>query len=65
MENRDSIIGREEYHKALSRWLHIEDFQGIDIIMATAISICLPGDPVWLFNIAPAGSAKTEILRYW
>ena len=31
--------------------------------MATAISICLPGDPVWLFIIAPAGSSKTELLR--
>ena len=63
MEDIDSTLGREEYHEVLSRWLHIEDFQAIDIIMATTISICLPGDPVWLFNIAPAGSAKTEILR--
>jgi hypothetical protein len=31
--------------------------------VATAISICLPGDPVWLFLVGPAGSSKTELLR--
>jgi hypothetical protein len=66
MESTDSqvqLFGREQYFETLSRWLHLEDFQAIDIIMATALSICLPGDPVWLFAIAPSGSAKTEILR--
>ncbi|MFC1931885.1 hypothetical protein ACFLXJ_06785 [Chloroflexota bacterium] len=62
-DNQVQLFGREQYLETLSRWLHLEDFQAIDIIMATALSICLPGDPVWLFNIAPAGSAKTEILR--
>ena len=59
----NNLINRDEYLQILSHWLYLEDFQAIDIIMATAISICLPGDPVWLFLIAPAGSSKTELLR--
>jgi len=61
--NDKFFIGRDEYLNTLSKWLYLEDTQAIDIIMATAISICLPGDPVWLFAIAPSGSAKTELLR--
>lgn len=58
-----NLINRDKYLRILSHWLYLDDFQAIDIIMATAISICLPGDPVWLFLIAPAGSSKTELLR--
>ena len=47
----------------LSQWLYIVDFQAIDIVMATALTILLPGDPVWLLLIAPPGSTKTEYLR--
>ncbi len=61
--NEAFFIGREEYLKTLSKWLYLEDTQAIDIIVATAISICLPGDPVWLFLVDPAGSSKTELLR--
>lgn len=57
------LYNRERYLEALSKWLYLEDYQAIDIIMATALSIHLPGDPVWLFIIAPAGSTKTELLR--
>ncbi|KPK23307.1 MAG: hypothetical protein AMJ70_03835 [Dehalococcoidia bacterium SG8_51_3] len=56
-------MSRNEYLTILSKWLYLEDTQAIDIIMATAISISLPGDPVWLFLIGPAGSSKTELLR--
>jgi len=61
--NDTLYIGRDEYLNTLSKWLYLEDTQAIDIIMATAISICLPGDPVWLFLVGPAGSWKTELLR--
>ncbi len=54
---------REQYLKVLSQWLYLEDQQDIDVIMATAISICLPGDPIWMFIITAAGGSKTEILR--
>ena len=54
---------REQYLKVLSQWLYIKDYQAIDIVMATALTILLPGDPVWLLLIAPPGSTKTEYLR--
>lgn len=57
------LYNREQYLEVLSRWLYLEDLQAVDIIMATALSVYLPGDPVWLFLIAPAGSTKTELLR--
>jgi hypothetical protein len=57
------LYDRGQYLKVLSQWLYIADCQAIDIVMATALSILLPGDPVWLLLIAPPGSAKTEYLR--
>ena len=54
---------REQYLKVLSQWLYLEDQQAIDIIMATAICICLPGDPIWMLVITASGGMKTELLR--
>lgn len=39
---------------------HMAD--GLAIIMATLLSIQLPGDPLWLFIVAPPGSGKTMFL---
>ena len=57
------LYNREQYLEVLLQWLYIKDFQAIDIVMATALTILLPGDPVWLLLIAPPGSTKTEYLR--
>ena len=57
------LYNREQYLKVLSQWLYIADFQAIDIVMATALTMLLPGDPVWLLLIAAPGSTKTEYLR--
>ncbi len=57
------LYNREQYLKVLSQWLYLEDQQAIDVIMATAICIYLPGDPIWMFIITAAGGMKTEILR--
>lgn len=62
-QEETQLYNREQYLKVLFKWLYLEDLQAVDIIMATALSIYLPGDPVWLFLIAPAGSTKTELLR--
>lgn len=35
---------------------------GLAIIFATILSIQLPGDPIWLFVVAPPGSGKTMLL---
>lgn len=49
--------------KIINKWLHMADTAVIDTIFAFAISQRLPGDPLWLFLIAPPGGCKTEILR--
>lgn len=50
---------KEIYHK----WLYFTDEEVIDIVLATALGEHLPGDPLWLFLIAPPGGCKTELLR--
>lgn len=35
---------------------------GLAIMFATVLSIQLPGDPIWLFIVAPPGSGKTMLL---
>ena len=58
-----SRLGREEVVAAFSKWLHLPDLESIDVLMATAIAIYLPGDPLWLYYVGPPGATKTEPLR--
>lgn len=53
----------EEAKKVIRKWLYITDPDALDIVFAVGISEQLPGDPLWLFLIAPPGGCKTEILR--
>jgi len=45
-----------DYLDVLKKWLWLEDEEGIDIIIATAIAAMMPGDPLWLFVVDPPGS---------
>ena len=54
---------REQIFEILHKWLYIGDEMGIDCILATAISSLMPGDPLWLFVVAPPGGTKTELIR--
>jgi len=56
-------IDREQVLEVVSRWLRIGDLEAVDVIMATAIAIYLPGDPLWLHVVAPPGGTKSELLR--
>lgn len=53
----------DEAKAAITKWLHITDEDVLEIIFAFSLSEKLPGDPLWLFLIAPPGGCKTEILR--
>ena len=44
------------------KWLILDDPEIIKIICACMFANRLPGDPLWLFIIAPPGGSKTEIL---
>ena len=45
------------------RHLHVEDDSIIDVILGIAAGNHLPGDPLWLYLIAPPSSGKTEFLH--
>lgn len=53
----------EELKATVTDWLAIADQDVLEIVLAFSIGEQLPGDPLWLFLIAPPGGAKTEILR--
>ena len=53
----------EDYIQSLSKWLYLEDKEGISIIIAAVIAVALPGDPIWMFVVDPPGALKTEICR--
>jgi len=54
---------REQIFDVLHKWLYFSDEQGVDCILATAISALMPGDPLWMFVVAPPGGTKTELCR--
>ncbi len=62
-EGVSTPLGRAEVLRALRRWLHLPDEDSLDVLMAVAIAIYLPGDPLWLYYVGPPGATKTEPLR--
>lgn len=46
------------------KWLKMspEMIDGLKICLAVALSNQIPGDPIWLFIVGPAGSGKTAML---
>lgn len=51
-----------DVYSEFKRWLYLDSVDGIDIMLATAISQQIDGEPVWMFLVGPPGSAKTETL---
>jgi hypothetical protein len=48
-----------EIHALYRKWLYLPDATVLDIVFACAIANRLPGDPLWLFIVAPPGGTKT------
>lgn len=55
-------IGREELVRVYRKWLHIRDDDPIAIVMGTCLANRIPGDPLWMFLVAPPGGMKSELL---
>jgi hypothetical protein len=53
----------EDVYAEYQRWLHIPDPAIIDVMYGAIIANRLPGDPLWLFLIAPPGMTKTEFIQ--
>jgi predicted nucleic acid-binding protein len=51
-----------DVYKEFRRWLYLDSTDAIDIMLATAISQQIDGEPIWMFLVGPPGSAKTETL---
>lgn len=56
-------------HKSLAavvstfrRWLYLPDPGTLETVLATVAANRMDGDPVWLLNVGPPGSGKTEQL---
>lgn len=52
----------DDVHAAFRRWLLLNNTDTVDVILAIALSERLKGDPVWMFIVGSAGSAKTAML---
>lgn len=55
-------IPLSKIYDSYRKWLHITDENVLDIIFGAVIANRLPGDPLWLFLVAPPGGTKTEFL---
>jgi hypothetical protein len=62
-ELKDKSVSLEEFKANIKKWLHIEDDEVLEIVLAGIIGEKIGGDPLWLFLIAPPGGSKTELLR--
>ena len=66
-ENQEELVccNLPQYHHVLKKWLYLEE-QDIDFIDAALAALNdreIPGDPVWLYLVAPPGGLKSELLR--
>jgi hypothetical protein len=52
-------------HQVCGKWLQLrkEDYEVIDVFLATCLDRKIPGEPLWLFIVAPSGTFKTELIR--
>ena len=59
----DGIAGApvpvQEVYGGFKKWLYLPCTEIIDIVFGTTIGNRLPGDPLWMFIIAPPGGTKT------
>lgn len=53
----------EQVKATLRQHFEIKDWQGVEIILATAAAHYIPGEMLWLRFIGPSRSGRTELLR--
>lgn len=54
-----------ELHSTFNYWLYLDknDIDALDCVLAAALDRDIPGDPLWIYLIAPSGGIKTEFVR--
>ncbi|MEE8619213.1 MAG: hypothetical protein V3S84_03700 [Dehalococcoidales bacterium] len=53
----------EQFKATLRQHFEIKDWEGVEIILATAVVHYIPGEMLWLRFIGPSRSGRTELLR--
>ena len=56
-------IDSNDVYSVFKKWLYLPSVSIIDVIFGTILANRIPGDPVWLFLVAPPGGGKSEPLR--
>jgi hypothetical protein len=52
----------EELHKVFSKWLLLRNHDLLDVTMAVMWTLYLPGNPLWMFIVAPPSGSKSETI---
>lgn len=52
----------EQVYEEFKKWLYLDSTDAIAIMLASAVSQQIDGEPIWMFLVGPPGSAKTETL---
>lgn len=53
----------QKIYDTFQKFLFLKNTDGIQIMLATVMANAIEGDPIWMFLVAPPGSAKTEIIQ--
>ena len=62
-ENKTAVVNYQTLEHKINEWFLVDDPGIIRLVCATVIANRLPGDPVWLFLIAPPSGLKSELIR--
>lgn len=54
--------GVDELHAVFDRWLHLTNHDLLDVTMAALWTLHLPGNPLWMFIVAPPSGSKSETI---
>ena len=52
----------DELHEKFGEWLHLENYDLLDVTMAVFWSLHLHGSPLWMFIVAPPSGSKSETI---
>lgn len=55
-------IDLPQVYAAFDKWLKVTNHDLLDVCMATAWTLYLPGNPLWMFAVAPPSGSKSEII---
>jgi len=55
-------LDSEEVTARFRKWLYLPNTEALTVMFGVLLANRLPGDPVWLYMVAPSGGSKSELL---